>query len=139
LALNDGRATAVDILKECFINVKITIFRRIGTGKPTNKKWTLSGNNIANVNTYGYKSSRVTFQDVYYQTLRSASGGTTVSGGINASQIGYGVQLGSIDTMMSRSGFQMTSSGLDMAIAGEGFFQVQDQSGNIMYTRGWNP
>ncbi|NMA79093.1 MAG: flagellar hook-basal body complex protein [Clostridiales bacterium] len=103
--------------------------------KTHQQKMDVIGNNIANVNTYGYKSSRVTFQDVYYQTLRSASGGTTVSGGINASQIGYGVQLGSIDTMMSRSGFQMTSSGLDMAIAGEGFFQVQDQSGNIMYTR----
>ncbi len=56
-------------------------------------------------------------------------------GGTNASQIGYGTQLAGIDLDMSRSAFQSTNRGLDVAIAGEGFFQVQDSDGNIFYTR----
>jgi flagellar hook protein FlgE len=98
-------------------------------------KMDVIGNNIANVNTYGYKSSRVTFSDIYYQNVRNATGGSATVGGNNASQVGYGVTIGSIDTIMSRSGFQMTDNSLDLAIAGEGFFQVQDKAGNIMYTR----
>ncbi len=98
-------------------------------------KMDVIGNNIANVNTYGFKSSRVTFSDVYYQNLRNATAGGSTSGGNNPSQVGYGVTVGSIDTVMSRSGFQMTDSGLDLAIAGEGFFQVQDKVGNKFYTR----
>ncbi len=98
-------------------------------------KMDVIGNNIANVNTYGYKSSRVTFADIYYQNVRNATSGSATIGGNNPSQVGYGVTIGSIDTIMSRSGFQMTDNSLDLAIAGEGFFQVQDKAGNIMYTR----
>lgn len=98
-------------------------------------KMDVIGNNIANVNTYGFKSSRVTFSDIYYQNIRNATQGTSTVGGNNPSQVGYGVTVGTIDTVMSRSGFQMTDSGLDLAIAGEGFFQVQDKVGNRFYTR----
>lgn len=98
-------------------------------------KMDVIGNNIANVNTYGFKSSRTTFTEVYYQTTKSASGATTSRGGVNASQIGYGVSVGGVDVMQTRSGFQMTDNGMDVAIAGEGFFQVQDADGNIFYTR----
>lgn len=98
-------------------------------------KMDVIGNNIANVSTYGFKASRVTFSDVYYQTVRNATAGSTTTGGNNASQIGYGSQVGSIDTLMSQSGFQSTSNSLDLAIAGDGFFQVQDKAGNIFYTR----
>lgn len=98
-------------------------------------KMDVIGNNIANVNTYGFKSSRVTFSDIYYQNLKNSTAGSAIVGGSNASQVGYGTTVGSIDTIMSRSGFQTTDSGLDLAIAGEGFFQVQDKAGNIMYTR----
>lgn len=98
-------------------------------------KMDVIGNNIANVNTYGFKSSRVTFKDVYYQNIRNATAGSATVGGNNASQVGYGASVGTIDTVMSRSGFQMTDSGLDLAIAGEGFFQVQDKVGNRFYTR----
>ncbi len=98
-------------------------------------KMDVIGNNIANVNTYGFKSSRVTFSDIYYQNVRNATAGGATTGGNNPSQVGYGVTVGSIDTVMSRSGFQMTDSGLDLAIAGEGFFQVQDKTGNKFYTR----
>lgn len=103
--------------------------------KAHQQKMDVIGNNIANVNTYGFKGSRVTFSDVYYQTMRAATAGSAVTGGTNPSQIGYGTQVNSIDTIMSRSGFATTGVGLDMAIAGEGYFMVQDPSGNIMYTR----
>lgn len=93
------------------------------------------GNNIANVNTYGYKSSRATFRDMFYQQIRGASAGTQTRGGINPSSIGYGSQLSSVDLMMSQSGFTSTGSSLDVAITGEGFLQVQDADGNIYYTK----
>ena len=98
-------------------------------------KMDVIGNNIANVNTYGFKSSRTTFSEVYYQTLRSASNATANQGGRNANQIGYGVGVASVDVQHTRSGFQMTDNGMDLAIAGEGFFQVQDTDGNVFYTR----
>lgn len=93
------------------------------------------GNNIANVNTYGFKSSRVTFSDVYYQTTKAATGATMEQGGINSSQIGYGSTVSSIDKMMSQSAFASTSNTLDVAISGEGFIQVQDKTGNKFFTR----
>ncbi|MFA9381738.1 MAG: flagellar hook-basal body complex protein, partial [Acetanaerobacterium sp.] len=93
------------------------------------------GNNISNVNTYGFKASRTTFRDVYYQTLGGASQGTQLRGGVNPSQVGYGSQVASIDILMGQSGFQPTDNGMDVAIAGQGFLQVQDTTGNIFYTR----
>ncbi len=93
------------------------------------------GNNISNVNTYGFKASRASFRDTYYQTLSKSSGATNNAGGRNATQIGYGSQLGSIDIDQSQSSFTMTGNGMDLAIAGDGFFQVQDPDGNIFYTR----
>ena len=93
------------------------------------------GNNIANVSTYGFKASRATFKDVYYSTLSGASGATNDRGGKNPTQIGYGSSLNSIDVIHGQQGVQMTDRGLDAAITGEGFFQVQDPDGNIFYTR----
>ena len=93
------------------------------------------GNNIANVNTYGYKSSRATFRDMFYQQVRGASVGTNTRGGINPSSVGYGSQLSSIDLLMGQSGFTSTGNSLDVAITGEGFLQVQDPDGNIYYTK----
>ena len=98
-------------------------------------KLSVIGNNIANVNTYGFKASRTTFRDMYYQTVKGGSGGTSNKGGSNASQVGYGAQLGSIDLLMNRTSFQMTDRGMDLAIDGEGFFQVQDAAGNKFFTR----
>ena len=93
------------------------------------------GNNIANVNTYGFKSSRATFRDMFYQQVRGASVGTNTRGGINPSSIGYGSQLASIDLLMGQSGMTNTGNSLDVAITGEGFLQVQDPDGNIYYTK----
>lgn len=93
------------------------------------------GNNISNVNTYGYKAQRVIFSDVFYQTVSSATAGTASSGGTNPSSVGYGSQLAAIQTQMSQSSLQSTGYGMDVAITGEGFFQVMDPDGNIFYTK----
>lgn len=93
------------------------------------------GNNIANVNTYGFKSSKARFQDVFYQTLQNSTAGNNLVGGTNASQVGYGTKVAGIDLNMGRSSLQSTGSSKDVAITGEGFFQVMDADGNIFYTR----
>ncbi len=93
------------------------------------------GNNISNVRTYGFKSSRTTFADMYYQRLKGGSTATANRGGTNTSSVGYGGQVANIDVMHGQSSFTMTGRSMDMAIAGEGFFQVQDQDGNKFYTR----
>ena len=108
------------------------------------------GNNIANVNTYGFKSSRTTFKDIYYQTVKSPAAGTDTFAGNNPTEVGYGVQLGSIDKNMSRSSFAGTDRTFDLAISGEGFFIVGKPEANggqgggnngmrdITYTRNGN-
>ncbi len=93
------------------------------------------GNNISNANTYGFKSGRATFRDMYYQQVRGASAGTQTRGSINPSMVGYGAQLSSIDLMMDSSSMTSTGFALDCAITGEGFFQVMDPDGNIYYTK----
>jgi flagellar hook protein FlgE len=80
------------------------------------------GNNIANVNTYGFKTFRVTFRDVLGQSQRAASAGGANTAGNNPGSVGYGMQVGSIDRDMSASSFQSTNKTLDLAISGDGFF-----------------
>lgn len=93
------------------------------------------GNNISNVGTYGYKSSRATFRDVYYQTKSGATAAGSNSGGTNATQIGYGSKLSSVDVNHSQSIMTSTGYTMDCAITGEGYFQVMDSDGNIFYTK----
>jgi flagellar hook protein FlgE len=81
-------------------------------------------NNLANVNTVGYKSSRVTFKDQLQQTLYGGSAEGPNTGGTNSAQVGLGVQLGSIDAVMSDGSLQPTGNPLDVAIQGDGFFRV---------------
>ena len=90
------------------------------------------GNNIANVNTYGFKASRVTFRDIYYQTAIGETAGTASFAGNNPSTVGYGVQIGSIDKDMSMSSFQSTNRVLDLAISGDGFFITSTFDGSEM-------
>ena len=98
-------------------------------------KMDVIGNNISNVSTYGFKSSRVTFRDVYYQTSDDATAATASSGGTNAVQVGYGSTLGSTDVNHAQSTLTTTGLSLDVAIAGDGYFQVMDGTGNIFYTK----
>ena len=92
-------------------------------------------NNIANVNTAGFKASRVVFTDVYYQTLASAKASSTTSGGANAMQIGYGSTVSSIDLLNTRGGYNQTDKATDLYISGEGYLIAEDSSGEIGYTR----
>jgi flagellar hook protein FlgE len=86
----------------------------------------VTANDIANVNTLGYKSARVTFQDSLTQLQRGAAGPTANNGGANAAQVGLGVGLGSVDNMMSSGAMQTTGNPLDVAIQNDGFFQLGD-------------
>ncbi len=93
------------------------------------------GNNIANVNTVGNKADVVTFSTVYFQTKRSPSAATATLGGVNPRQVGYGVKMNTTTANMTQSGYTSSDNKFDMAINGNGFFQVMDGSGNIYYTR----
>jgi len=96
-------------------------------------------NNLANVNTAGFKRSRADFQDLLYETMRapgaSAPGGNQVPTGI---QIGHGTRLVATQKIFMQGDFQHTQNELDMAIEGQGFFQITQANGNIAYTRAGN-
>lgn len=79
------------------------------------------GNNIANVNTIGYKGARATFQDVLYQSVFGTAG---------TSQIGRGTALSSVDTIFAQGSFESTSEPTDLAIGGKGFFVVRQLNGD---------
>lgn len=103
------------------------------------------GNNISNVNTYGFKKGRTIFKDLISQTTAGASAATGTRGGVNAKQVGLGSQLASIDTIHAGGALQSTGNTLDLAISGDGFFQVADSTNanregfvNPLYTRAGN-
>lgn len=93
-------------------------------------------NNIANVNTNGFKKSRADFQDLMYQTLR-LQGARTEGGGMvpTGIQIGLGAMLSSVQKVFQQGDYQRTDNELDVAIEGNGFFQVNMPSGEKAYTR----
>lgn len=91
-------------------------------------------NNIANVNTVGFRSSRVIFQDVFSQTLQGGTGPTDGFGGSNPMQIGLGTSIGSIDVVHTEGSLLTTGINTDVAIQGSGFFILADPNG-ITYTR----
>ncbi len=96
-------------------------------------------NNLANVNTTGYKKSRADFEDLLYQTLKAP--GAASGDGVNAPvglQVGYGVRAVSSSKLFSQGDFQQTGNPLDLAIEGEGFFQVVRPGGEVAYSRAGN-
>ena len=84
------------------------------------------GDNIANVNTIGYKVGRVTFQEALVQTFRGAGRPSSTSGGTNPLQLGLGMSLASIDNLFLQGGLETTGQITDLAIQGSGFFIVSD-------------
>ncbi len=92
-------------------------------------KLNVIGNNVANVNTFGYKCSRTTFKESLYTNVRSGTDGTATVGGINPAQIGYGCNIGTIDLDMSTKNYVPTGVNLDCMINGDGFFIVGDKPG----------
>lgn len=98
------------------------------------------GNNIANVNTYGFKKGRTIFKDLYSQTVAGASAPTDNRGGVNAKQVGLGSQLAAIDTIHTPGSTQFTGNTLDLAIEGDGYFRVQngESADDAYFTRAGN-
>ncbi len=93
-------------------------------------------NNLANINTNGFKRSRANFQDLLYQTLK-APGLNSTSGNVIPSgvEIGHGTKLISTEKMFTKGPLKPTGNVTDLAIEGRGFFRIQAPNGNISYTR----
>jgi len=92
------------------------------------------GNNIANVNTSGFKSSNVVFQDVLSQTLRGGGAAGANVGGTNPAQVGLGSRVAGTTTNFGQGALQLTGRSTDFAISGDGFFVV-NQGGQQLFTR----
>lgn len=103
-------------------------------------KMDVIGNNIANVNTVGYKRGQVTFQEVFSQVIRGASAPQGGKGGTNPQQIGLGVNVGAVNTVHTKGATQRTDNATDLMVDGEGFFIVSDDPNfeNRFYTRAGN-
>lgn len=95
------------------------------------------GNNISNVNTNGFKSERVSFQDMISQTTSGAAEPKDNVGGVNPKQIGLGMMVASIDKIMTQGALQTTGKNTDIAITGEGFF-VLAKGDKQFYSRAGN-
>lgn len=96
---------------------------------------TVVSDNVANMNTTAYKTSRVDFQDIWYQTKTTGTNSTAVSGGTNPYQVGVGVQCSSITKNFSASSTITTGNSTDMAITGQGWFSVINPDGQMLLTR----
>lgn len=95
----------------------------------------LVGNNLANSNTVGFKSSEASFATQYLQTTSLGSSPTDNSGGTNPVQLGLGAMVADTTPDFEQGTIEISSNTLDMAISGEGFFMVEGSSGEILYTR----
>jgi flagellar hook protein FlgE len=110
------------------MSLSSSLFSGISGLSTLGNSMTVIGDNIANVNTIGFKSSRVTFQDVLSQTVATTAG---------SAQVGRGTSLGDITSSFSQGSFESTDSTTDLAIGGDGFFIVSDPNNadNEFYTR----
>ena len=94
----------------------------------------IAGNNLANVNTTAFKSSRITFSELLSETIKKASQPTSGVGGTNPQQMGSGVGVSGISPLMTQGNIINTGNPLDLAMEGEGYFALSDGEQNI-YTR----
>ncbi len=94
------------------------------------------GNNIANVNTVGYKSSRVTFEESLSQLLQGATRGSHGGGGTNPMQVGLGMNIGSIDARMTQGSLESTGLITDLSVEGKAYFAVSDGQGTYFTRNG---
>jgi flagellar hook protein FlgE len=95
-------------------------------------------NNIANVNTIGYKYQTVNFSDTLYQMVSGATAPSETSGGIDPQQVGLGVTVASMNTVNTMGSLQYTGNSTDMAISGDGYFVVVGPDGEYNFTRAGN-
>ncbi|CAI9390931.1 flagellar basal body rod protein FlgG [Niallia sp. Sow4_A1] len=116
-----------------------SLYSGISGMKNFQTKLDVTGNNIANVNTYGFKKGRVTFSDLISQTTASATAPSATTGGINAKQVGLGAQIASVDTLHTQGSMQTTGRILDLAISGDGYFVLRSPGSTTdYYTRAGN-
>ena len=106
------------------------------TGMRANQtKMDVVGNNIANVNTAGFKGSDIVFQDTLSQIMRNGGSPGAGRGGTNPAQVGLGVQVAGITTNYAQGAAQNTGRATDLMINGDGFFIVNNSAGEQLYTR----
>ena len=93
-------------------------------------------NNLANVNTTGFKRDRAVFEDLLYQNIRQAGGQTGAdTQAATGFQLGTGVRVMATEKIVAQGNMQTTENSLDIAIAGDGYFQIAQPDGTIAYTR----
>jgi flagellar hook protein FlgE len=115
-----------------------SLFTGVTGLKQHQTKMDVLSNNIANVNTTGFKRGRVMFQDLFSQTLRHGQQAFGEYGGVNPMQVGLGTKLAAIDTLMDQGAIEGTGKQTDIAIEGAGFFSARSYDGNVYYTRDGN-
>ncbi|MEH7308467.1 flagellar hook-basal body complex protein [Neobacillus drentensis] len=99
-------------------------------------KLDIIGNNVANVNTVGFKKNRVMFQDIINQNIAGATAPTGKNGGVNPKQTGLGVRTGAIDTIHTPGSPMTTNVGTDLAVDGDAFFVVSNGGANYLTRAG---
>ena len=105
-----------------------SMFAAVSGLKTHQNRMDVISNNIANVNTYGFKAGRATFKESIYQNMYNSSEGNDVLGGQNPSQIGYGSQIGAVSVNFAPGNYEPTGFGTDCMINGNGFFMVGPKS-----------
>lgn len=91
-------------------------------------------NNLANVNTTGYKKQRVEFKDLFYQRLDAKDNSDGIGAPVNI-EVGHGVKTGAMVRRFTNGAFQATDNQFDIALQGPGFFEIMDENGNMLYTK----
>ncbi|MGY2082606.1 flagellar hook protein FlgE [Blastococcus sp. SYSU DS0539] len=112
-----------------------SMFSAISGLRAHQTKMDVTGNNIANVNTVGYKSSSTVFQDTLSQVVRAGGAPAADRGGTNPAQIGLGVKLAGITTNWTNGATQSTGRSTDFMIEGDGFFVTRGAGGEQLFTR----
>ena len=117
-----------------------SMFSGVSSLKAHQLRMDVIGNNIANVNTVGYKASSVSFSEMYSQTLAGASSSSPDRGGRNPMQVGLGTNTAAISVNHTKGSIQRTDIATDLMVDGEGFFMVSPSRNgeNVMYTRAGN-
>ena len=111
-----------------------SLFSGVSGLKSHQTRMDVIGNNISNINTIGFKSSRTTFSDMLSQTQQGASAPTTSLGGINSKQVGLGANIASVDMIFTDGSAQATGKNTDLTLNGNGLFVLKN-GGNTFYSR----
>jgi flagellar hook protein FlgE len=112
-----------------------SMFSAISGLRAHQTKMDVTGNNIANVNTVGFKSSQTVFQDTLSQVIRAGGAPAADRGGTNPAQVGLGVKVAAITTNWTQGATQSTGRSTDFMIEGDGFFVTRGTGGEELYTR----